>query len=244
MTDLQSTVRSLEWSAPSDLRVRGSLVVLGGRGETPEIYNRFGRRISADAYRVVAYSDGFGNESEVVDAIRSGIASGDLVAPVVVVGSDVGAVAAVDVASRLGSEIGAVIVAGYPTAGAPTIAPDWQSELLERTTCPTHRGVLDADEGVTRGSFADALDPDRIARDLGALTQPVLALHGGADVVSPLGSALPVYRSNQDAEIWVIEGAKHDVLNDSTHRTTAALIVQFLETLRTGEAQPIARRVR
>lgn len=239
----RSALTSRTWPAPEGLRVRGTVVVLGGRGDTADVYNRFGNRISADAYTVVAFAGAFDNEDEVVAQIRARIDAAELTAPVVVVGSDVGAVSAVDVAGALGSQVAALVVAAYPTAGAPFVAADWQEELLERTTCPMHRGVLDSDEGVEHGSFAQALEADRIARDLSAVTVPVLAIHGGADLVSPTGDALPQYRSNPDAQIWVIDGAKHDVLNDATHRTTAAVVVQFLETLRSGAAEPIARRV-
>ncbi|MEF2977270.1 alpha/beta hydrolase [Subtercola sp. YIM 133946] len=243
VTTTTSPLISRTWPVPQGLRVRGTVVVLGGRGETPDVYNRFGNRISIDAYAVVAFADAFGNEGDVADEIRSRIASAELTAPIVVVGSDVGAVSAVDVAKELGSEIAAVIVAAYPTAGASFVAADWQEELLERTTCPVHRGVLDADAGVEHGSFAEALDADLVARDLSTLTVPVVAIHGGADLVSPLDDALATYRSNPDAQIWVIEGAKHDVLNDSTHRTTAAVVVQFLEAVRSGATESIARRV-
>lgn len=243
MTTTQSNVLSREWAAPANLLVRGTVVVLGGRGDTADIYNRFGTRISADSYTVVAYANAFGNEDEVASEIRSGIAAGTLTGPVVVVGSDVGAVAAVDVATHLGTEIAAVIVAGYPAAESSIVAESWEAELLERTSCPAHRGVLDADEGVSHDSFAEALAADRITRDLSALNVPILAIHGGADLISTLDSVLPTYSSNQDAQIWVIDGAKHDVLNDSRHRTTAAVIVQFLETLRSGADQPIARRI-
>ncbi|GGF22053.1 alpha/beta hydrolase [Subtercola lobariae] len=244
MTTVQTNLHSREWTAPENLRVRGTVVVLGGRGETADVYNRFGTRISADSYTVVAFADAFGSEAEVASEIGARIAGDELTAPVIIVGSDVGAVAAVDVAGQLGADVAAVILAGYPTAGASTVTDDWESELLERTTCPVHRGVLDADAGVSHGSFAEALEADRIARDLSTLTVPVLAIHGGADSLSPLDGALPTYESNPDAQVWVIDGAKHDVLNDSTHRTTAAVIVQYLETLRAGVDQPLARRIK
>ncbi|MYQ64319.1 hypothetical protein GA0115242_11391, partial [Streptomyces sp. SolWspMP-5a-2] len=37
---------------PVGLRVRGTIVVVPGRGETRATYTRLGRRLAADAYRV------------------------------------------------------------------------------------------------------------------------------------------------------------------------------------------------
>jgi hypothetical protein len=36
----------------------------------------------------------------------------------------------------------------------------------------------------------------------------------------------------------VVEGGRHDVLNDATHRCVAATIVLFLESLRLGPELP------
>lgn len=244
MTTTQSALSSRTWFAPETLRVRGTIVVLGGRGETPDVYHRFGTRLSADSYSVVAFSGAFGNEAELIAELHSRIAGDQFATPVVLIGSDVGAVAAVDVTAALGSEVAAVILAGYPAADASFVTDDWESELVERTTCPVHRGVLDSDGSVLHGSFGDALHAARIARDLGTLSVPVVAIHGGADLISPIDGAVATYQSGRDAEIWVIEGAKHDVLNDATHRTTASVIVQFLETLRSGSQTAIARRLK
>ena len=45
------------WSEPDGVAPRGTLIVIPGRGEGPELYERFGRRIAADAYRVQAVAD-------------------------------------------------------------------------------------------------------------------------------------------------------------------------------------------
>src|ERR1700761_8447022 len=42
------------WTEPEGLTPRGTIVVIPGRGERPGVYERFGRRISGDAYRVHA----------------------------------------------------------------------------------------------------------------------------------------------------------------------------------------------
>jgi hypothetical protein len=49
------------------------------------------------------------------------------------------------------------------------------------------------------------------------------------------------YASAPSAELVTIVGGLHDALNDQTHRTVAAVVVQFLERLRGGAGlAPIA----
>ena len=55
LTDQQAPV--LTWTEPEGIAVRGTLVVIPGRGEQPAHYERFGRRIPADGYRVHAVTD-------------------------------------------------------------------------------------------------------------------------------------------------------------------------------------------
>jgi len=45
------------WNEPDGLIPRGTVVVIPGRGETPGVYERFGRRLAGDAYRVRAVAD-------------------------------------------------------------------------------------------------------------------------------------------------------------------------------------------
>jgi alpha-beta hydrolase superfamily lysophospholipase len=47
----------LTWTEPDGIACRGTLVVVPGRGEQPAHYERFGRRIAADGYRVHAVAD-------------------------------------------------------------------------------------------------------------------------------------------------------------------------------------------
>lgn len=231
------------WDTPEGLRVRGSVVVFGGRGESAETYQRFGSRISADSYRVSAFAtDAKARAADLATLIRDDLEHGRLVAPLTLIGSDTGAPRAVEVALILGELVDAVILAGYPVAHPAGATADWQTELAERTTCFLHQRALDADDQIDRGVFAAGLSADEVERDLAALIPPVLAIHGGADTISPIDDVLPVYRS-ASAEVWVIEGAKHDVLNDGAHRTVAAVIVQYLEGRRTESKAPVARRV-
>ena len=68
-------------------------------------------------------------------------------------------------------------------------------------------------------------------------------MHGGADVISPLSRVRDRYPTGTAASLVTIEGGRHDVLNDVTHRTVAALVVLFLERLRLGADLPLIAQV-
>lgn len=38
--------------------------------------------------------------------------------------------------------------------------------------------------------------------------------------------------------MWLVDGGRHDLLNDLSHRSVAATIVLFLESLRAGPGLP------
>jgi hypothetical protein len=57
MTVAAGAAQAAGWSEPAGLARRGTLIVIPGRGEQPGLYERFGRRIAADAYRVHVAAD-------------------------------------------------------------------------------------------------------------------------------------------------------------------------------------------
>ncbi len=205
------------WTEPEGIAPRGTIVVLVGRGETAAVYGRVGRRLSSDAYRVVV-PDGdieAGLDQVLPDAVR----------PVVLLGSDEGALDAVRIAA--GGTVDAVILAGLPTSDR---VPGDDLEL--RTACPNHRRIL----GASAVPLADVALPNLSSR-LAALTRPrlpLMAIHGAADEVSAVTDAVARYQALGASKILVIRGGRHDILNDVTHRSVAASIVLFLEELRDG----------
>jgi alpha-beta hydrolase superfamily lysophospholipase len=228
------------WTEPEGIAPRGTLILIPGRGESPELYERFGRRISSDGYRVHAVAT-----SQVL-----GVAAD--VRPYVLVGSDTGALFAAGlVASGQVTGVDALVLAGLPAPPEPTAAEpavgdappaeSWEAELEARTACPAHRGRL-AGQGLRRGALYEPVPSGwESLADLGRIEQPVLALHGAADPVSALTDARERYAQAPRAELISIAGGVHDVLNDVTHRTVAATIVLFLERLRLGaDLSPIA----
>lgn len=213
------------WTPPA--RVRGTLAVVTGRGERAPVYERFGRRLSADGYTVGVF------EAD-VDAAAAWIAEATD-APRVLVGSDSAASAVLHVLAQ-GASADAAIVAGALVDAEGAAPAD-----ADRTACPLHLGVL-ADTAARTDILA--ADPLPAAADLAAVAVPVLAVHGGADPVSPFADAAAAMRPLPDVELIETVDGLHDALNDQSHRSVAASIVLWLERLRTGVVHaPIVRSV-
>jgi alpha-beta hydrolase superfamily lysophospholipase len=263
---------TLSWQAPAGLATRGTVVVLPGRGEHAGVYERFGRRLASDAYAVHALDAAPEGSQETQQArqtqdpvsaahelVTTLVSESESTTPLVLVGSDTGALLALLLADAV--PVDGLILAALPDPDEPVITTeepdsDWDWELAARTTCPTHRARLADDEAFVRGALAEPI-PAPLARSLDeatlkAIDMPVLVLHGGADPVASVGHALRVAEALPRAEIAVVGSAPHDVLNDATHRTVAAHVVQWLERLRGGpqlapiisvlSAEPVLRR--
>lgn len=244
---------ALSFREPDGIGPRGTLLVIPGRGEQPGVYTRFGTRLASDAYRVYVVSDPTVDAEHAKQQLERALEDGEgAPAPVVVVGSDTGALFAAALAAEepsvpeaadvaaggaprgLGG-IDALILAGLPSqeTDAPT-ADTWEQELDARTTCPTHRGRI-SDALVTPGAIYQPVPSDWHERAaLGQILQPILAVHGQEDPISTLELARMAYASAPNLELITISGAPHDVLNDQTHRTVAASVVLWLERLRAG----------
>lgn len=220
---------SFSWDEPEGLAARGTLIVLSGRGEHGGVYERFGRRLAFDAYRVRALGDPTADPS-VLDEAAKLLADESLPGPKVVVGSDTGA----HHAAQLAADADALILVGLPTS--PWTSGSWEEEVEARTACPTHQGRLAADPDFRRGALAE--NPRLPAPRLDRVTVPVLALHGTDDTVSPLEAAREAY-AGSGVRLVTFHGGRHDVLNDALHRTAAATVVLFLERLRLSPELPV-----
>ena len=198
-------------------RVRGTIAVVTGRGERAPVYERFGRRLSADGYSVAIFEgDAEGAASWLSDAD----------APRILVGSDTGATSVLRLLAQ-GEPADAASLAGTPV---DVEAP--QPADAQRTACPLHLGVLASAEARTAPVAAEPV-PD--AADLAAVSVPVLAFHGSADEVSPLAEAAALLGAVPDLELIETANGLHDAFNDQSHRSVAATIVLWLERLRTGD---------
>jgi pimeloyl-ACP methyl ester carboxylesterase len=236
------------WTEPEGVNPRGTIIVIPGRGEQPGVYQRFGRRLAADAYRVHAVA-GPVDDPAVTEGQIGGLVAGP--GPFVLAGSDTGALFAVGLVASGRIAADALVLAGLPAGeegsaeagSAEDSEPDgagaeWAAELEARTACPTHRGRL-AGPVLRRGALYEPVPGEWAeAAQLKAVNVPVLGLHGAADPVSPLSAAREKYAAAPHAELVSIAGGRHDAFNDITHRTAAAVIVLFLERLRLGSDLP------
>ncbi|MFI5959411.1 alpha/beta hydrolase [Cryptosporangium sp. NPDC051539] len=232
-----------EYLGPQGLRTRGTILVLPGRGETRRSYARFGARLAADAYRVRVLAPPASPDG--LAAVVAGAVADlgpDPVLPIVLVGSDLSA-AAVGALVAGGDTTGrgrpqAVVLAGLPGYARSTTA-SWDEELDARTHCPVHRGVLSGDADVEPGALDEAPPADLLDAAYGSTADlPHLLLIGDADPYADRAALTGLTKALPRARLVVVHDGHHDVLNDLQHRSVAAEIVTFLETVR-NELRPV-----
>jgi pimeloyl-ACP methyl ester carboxylesterase len=203
------------------------------------------RRVSADGYLVHALGTGPEHTAGEVLAEAAAVVGPRPVAPLVLVGSDTGALQALHAAAAADPRLpldGVVLAGVAPTEGGAEQPAepesDWDAELAARTACPTHRARLTEDARFVRGRLTAPVPAHLLADARPAL--PALILHGGADPISPLQRARGLADRLPRATLGVLHEGLHDVLNDASHRTTAATVVLWLERLRAdGAMSPI-----
>jgi alpha-beta hydrolase superfamily lysophospholipase len=233
-----------DFTGPPGLRTRGTVLVIAGRGETPDSYARFAARLAADAYRVRVLPAPVIDPTDVprslhafAAALDDAVASiADRADPLVLAGADTGAAA-------LGALLAqpqplaawwpdAVLLAGLPGYDArPRL--DWDDELDARTHCPVHRGVLTDDAAIQPGALATAVPSGLLDAAYGSTAEPPhLLLVGDADPLADRAALGRLAKGLPAVRLSVVRGAHHDVLNDLQHRAVAAHVVTYLEALR------------
>jgi alpha-beta hydrolase superfamily lysophospholipase len=233
-----------DYTGPLGLRVRGTVVILPGRGETPDGYARFAKRLAADAYRVrvlasppVDPADVEGSLDRLADQLRDAVHELDLlVRPLVLIGADSGAAALGTLVAREDASAPwwpqAVVLAALPGYGAHETG-GWDDELDARTHCPVQRQVLSDDTAVQRGALDVAVPGPLLDAVYGSTVDlPHLILVGDSDPYADRDALTRAAKALPRARFAVVRGAHHDVLNDLQHRSVAAEVVTFLEALR------------
>jgi alpha-beta hydrolase superfamily lysophospholipase len=247
----------LDYRAPDGLRTRGTVIVVPGRGETAAVYARFGSRLAYDAYRVRVVDPLDAGPAGVAAFLRelahrlsaavAGVTAGgpeELVRPLVLVGSDLGA-AGIAALLAEGDPRAVWWPQGVVLAGLPGYRSQrdggWEDELDIRTHCPVHRAVLAGDTAVHRGKLADVV-PDELldAAYQSTADVPQLLLVGDSDLLADRSAIARAAKALPAARLAVVRGGHHDVLNDLQHRSVAAEIITFLETLRNDLTPSIA----
>jgi alpha-beta hydrolase superfamily lysophospholipase len=224
---------------PAGATPRGTLIVLPGRGETATSYQRFGKRLSFDNYKVRVVAVDLDDLDDTRESVEKLLADESLPSPKVLIGTDTGATL---VSTLVGTPSAAVSAAAAVIAGVALAdsrgVDSWEQEIEARSACPLHRTVLDGDDAFGRGGLNEPLPAvwDDLDRAVPAI--PTLVLHGAADPVTPLEEAVAPYREGAGVVVRRINGGRHDVLNDIMHRSVAATIVLFLESLRLGSELP------
>jgi alpha-beta hydrolase superfamily lysophospholipase len=257
---------TIRYDGPADLRTRGRILVVPGRGESQATYVRLATRLAADSYHVrvlpppeIDPADVDGALARLAQAVlreaEAGPDAGDR--PLILIGADTGALAIAAVLARGALDQGtldwgtltgrppqpdAVVLAGLPGRGRQHTGT-WDEELDARTQCSAHRAVLGTDPQAQRGALASVV-PDDLA-DL-AFSDRTAARHlvllGEADPLADREEVAQYVKALPAGQLAVVAGARHDVLNDLPHRSVAAAIVTFLERLRGSAAfEPVVR---
>jgi alpha-beta hydrolase superfamily lysophospholipase len=181
----------------------------------------------------------------VVDDLRVVVqdARGDL--PVVMVGHSMGGLIAIRYAQRHRADLAGLVLSG-PAVGLRPVFEDWLA-APEPPSDPIDGAVLSRDPAVGEAYATDPLvwhggwkrptleafvAADRaIAAGPGFGDLPLLYVHGGDDQLVPVALARPVVErlAGPDSELLVLDGARHEVLNEIDQDETIGLVASFAE---------------
>jgi alpha-beta hydrolase superfamily lysophospholipase len=181
----------------------------------------------------------------VVDDLRAVVqdARGDL--PVVMVGHSMGGLIAIRYAQRHREDLAGLVLSG-PAVGVGPVFEDWL-DAPELPSDPIDVTTLSRDPEVGEAYAADPLvyhggwkrptleafvAADRaIAKGPGFGDLPLLYVHGGDDQLVPVDLARPVVErlAGPDSELRVLDGARHEVLNEIDQDETIGLVADFAE---------------
>jgi alpha-beta hydrolase superfamily lysophospholipase len=224
-----------------DGATRGSVVILGGLDETPDDFALLTEVLLLAGYAVTI----FGDVSVDPRASAEGVArllENTIARPVIVVGTDFGAVLALSVAVESAStaaRVDAVVIGGLVTrASRASTSPIADLEAV--TTSATVAGAV-AGAFTASGGAADLLREPRIPHgfrlpDAPRVRLPTLVLHGDADDVTAVADAVSWASLLPFGSLRLVPGGDHHVLVGEERRTIAASILLFIERQRAGRA--------
>jgi alpha-beta hydrolase superfamily lysophospholipase len=181
----------------------------------------------------------------IVDDLRGVVEEtrGDL--PVVMVGHSMGGLIATRYAQRHREDLAGLVLSG-PAIGLSPVFEGWLNGP-ELPSDPIDGAVLSRDASVGEAYIADPLvyhggwkrptleafvaADEAIAAGPRFGDLPLLYVHGGDDQLVPVVLARPIVErlAGPDADLRVIEGARHEVFNELDQAETIALVAGFAE---------------
>lgn len=210
-----------------DGETRGTVMILAGLDETADDFALLTEVLLLAGYAVTI----FGDVSVDPRASAEGVArllENTIVRPVIVVGTDFGAVLALSFAVESASaaaRVDAVVVGGLVTRAS------------RASTIP----VADFEAVTASGEAAESQLEPRIPHgfrlpDAQRVRLPTLVLHGDADDVTAVADAVSWASLLPFGSLRLVPGGDHHVLVGEARRTIAASIVLFIERQRAGRA--------
>jgi alpha-beta hydrolase superfamily lysophospholipase len=256
MTDETTTIGRVQvrrWPAANAARL---IVLVHGYGEHIGRYEHVARALAARGSAVVGPDHvGHGHSGgepalvedfeAIVDDLRAIVREtrGDL--PVVMVGHSMGGLIATRYAQRHPEDLAGLVLSG-PAIGLGPVMEGWLA-APEPPSDPIDPAVLSRDPAVGEAYAADPLvyhggwkrptleafvAADRaIAAGPTFGDLPLLYVHGGDDQLVPVDVARPVVErlAGPDAEVHILDGARHEVFNETDKDQTIGLVARFAE---------------
>jgi alpha-beta hydrolase superfamily lysophospholipase len=231
-----------------------SVIFLHGFGEHSGLYHRLGNALATAGIDLWALDEiGHGltdGARAAIDSIDDLVANGRTLTglaaadggPLILAGHSLGAAAAAVAVARDASAYRGLVL-----SGAPLSALDWVTEMIAEGTGTLSLELADLSADPF---YLDELENDPLAftsadgarslqlilppawaeldRSLGAVTLPVLLVHGSEDPVVPVRIARDWSARLPAARLAEFAGGRHDILNETVHRDVAAAIIEFV----------------
>ena len=237
------------WAAA---RPRAAVIFLHGFGEHSGLYHRYGFALNAagiDLWAVDQFGHGFSpgtrgqfgtleDSSGLADSLTALVESRHPDIPLVAQGHSYGAVVTLFRLLERPDRYRAGVVSGAPLVPVPELVDLNTVMNLDAAGLSADPFYLDCIENDPLAfSSADSrtlvreLDRgwDRFGAELPGLTVPTLAVHGGIDPIAPVGAVRSYAEQIPALQVAEYGGARHDVLNDITHREVAERVVAFID---------------
>lgn len=230
---------------------RAAVVFLHGFGEHTGLYHRYGFALNAagiDLWAVDQLGHGLstgtrGQFGSLEDSAALADAIADLAEaehpgiPLVAQGHSYGAVPTLFTILKPGGRYRAGVISGAPLVPIRELTDLNTAMNLDPAGLSSDPFYLDCIENdplaftaADTRALTRELDRgwDRFGAELPALSVPTLAVHGGNDPIAAPGAVAAYAEQIPALRYLAFPGARHDVLNDTSHAEVAAEIISFI----------------